>query len=331
MENVSESNVNKNTVLIITTLACLVTCLIPTAIPIALPSIGKEFSMEAILLGWVATSFVLASAVTMVPFGRIADIYGRRKIFTYGILLFAISAFLCAISNSTIMLISFRALQGIGGAMVWVPTVAILTSVFTAEERGRAIGINTGAVYVGLSLGPFFGGLLTQHFGWRSIFYFIALLSALVAIFAFWKLKEEWAESRGEKFDIVGSLLLSISLIVIAYGFTVLPTTLGIVLVLLGVLGLLVFARFEAKTESPLLNVSLFRKNSIIIIPMLITCPLCRIVARVPAATPKNFLSTELMTALVLGAAKNPAPRPKTIKIKIIFLRLDSSVKRDKR
>jgi len=218
--------------------------------------------MGAILLGWVATSFVLATAVTMVPIGRLADILGRNKILRYGILLFSISSFLCAISQSDIMLISLRIIQGVGAAMIWGPSIALLTSVFPPGERGTAIGINTFAIYCGISLGPLLGGLLTQNFGWRSIFYFAALLGTITVILAFWRLRKgEWVEAKGERYDITGSLILIISLTMFMYGFTLIPTTLSAVLILFGIIGLFIFSWLEAKVGNPVLNVSVFRKN----------------------------------------------------------------------
>lgn len=141
-----------------------------SSINIALPSIGKEFALDAVILGWIATLYLLAAAIFLVPFGRVADIYGRKRIFTYGIIIYTVSSLLSAISTSAILLISFRVLQGIGSAMIFGTGVAILTSVFPIGERGKAPGINVAAVYVGLSLGLPIGGFLTQHFGWRSIF-----------------------------------------------------------------------------------------------------------------------------------------------------------------
>lgn len=261
VESMSVS-VNRKITLIITAVSVFVSPFMVSSINIALPTIGKEFSMGAVLLGWVATCFLLASAAFLVPCGRLADIYGRKKIFLYGILLFTLSSFLCGIANSAIWLISFRVLQGISGAMTMGTAVAVLTSVFPAEERGRAIGINMAATYLGLSLGPFLGGILTQQLGWRSIFFVSTFLSLVVAVLVFWRLKGEWAEARGEKFDVLGSIAFGLSIIVLMYGFTVLPTTLGIVLVLLSVLGLLAFVWWEARVESPVLNISLFKKNA---------------------------------------------------------------------
>ena len=256
---------SKRVTLIIASTASFIGPFMFSGVNIALPTVGKEFAVEAVLLGWVANATILASAVVLLPAGRLADIYGRKKIFLYGMLLFAIASFLCAISHSTISLIVYRVIQGIGGGMTFGTSVAIVTSVFPADERGRALGINVAAVYLGLSLGPFIAGVLTQYLGWRSIFFLGSFLCLAVVGLVFWRLKGEWAEARGEKFDVVGSIVFSISLLMMMYGFTVLPTIRGFLLVLLGVLGMLAFVRWEAKTASPVLNVGLFRKNTIFV------------------------------------------------------------------
>ena len=155
---------------------------------IALPSIGQRFSLDAITLSWVATSYLLAAALFLVPFGRFADIYGRKLIFRIGIIIDAVASILCTTAGSGIWLIVFRALQGLGGAMIFGTGVAILTSVFPPKERGRALGINVAATYAGLSLGTLAGGLFTQHLGWQGIFFFNAALGLIITIIAFWKL-----------------------------------------------------------------------------------------------------------------------------------------------
>jgi len=259
--NHANNTVNKKSTLLVATLTSFLTPFMGSSVNIALPSIGKEFLMDAVLLSWVATSCLLSSAIFLVPFGKLADIYGRKKIFLYGILIYAFSSFLSAISTSAIVLIFFRILQGIGSAMTFGIGVAILTSVFPAGERGKVLGINVAAVYLGLSLGPFFGGSLTQHFGWRSIFFVNAFLGFITIILVLWKLKGEWAEARGEKFDIIGSVMYSISLVAIMYGFSVLPSISGLWLALGGVFVLLLFVGWEMKIESPVLDVNLFKKN----------------------------------------------------------------------
>ena len=234
-----------------------------SSVNIALPSIGKEFLMDAVLLNWVATSYLLAAAMFLVPFGKIADIYGRKKIFLYGVSIYTISSFLSAISTSAITLISFRILQGIGSAMIFGTGVAILTSVFPVGERGKVLGINAAAIYLGLSLGPFVGGVLTQHLSWRSIFLANVPLGLVIIIFAFCKLKGEWAEARGEKFDFIGSIVYGISLATIMYGFSLIPAMSGLWLVLGGIFVLLLFVGWETKAENPVLDINLFRNNTV--------------------------------------------------------------------
>lgn len=252
---------DKKTVLLIATLSSFLTPFMGSAINIALPAIGQEFAMDAVSLGWVATSYLLAASMTLVPFGRIADIYGRKKIFTGGILIFTVSSILSAISTSAIMLIAFRALQGIGSAMIFGTGIAILISVFPIGERGRALGINLAAVYLGLSLGPVLGGFLTEHFGWRSIFLANVPLALIIIAAVFWKLKGEWAEAKGEKFDLGGSIIYSLALFAILYGLTLLPALSGVWVIIIGILGILAFIRWETKVASPVLHMSLFKNN----------------------------------------------------------------------
>src|ERR1039458_8596988 len=128
-----------------------------SAINLALPSIGKEFSLNAVVLGWIATSFLLATAALLLPAGRLADIYGRTKLFKTGIAIYTAASLLCGLSFSGEVLIIFRVIQGIGGAMLFSTSTAILVSFFPFEERGKVLGINTAAVYTGLSSGPFIG------------------------------------------------------------------------------------------------------------------------------------------------------------------------------
>jgi MFS family permease len=133
---------SKSSVLIVATLSSFLSPYMSAALNIALPQIGDELNMDAISLSWVATAYLLASVAFMVPFGRIADIYGRKKIFTWGIIIFTVASLLLVVANSAIMLIVLRFVQGIGGAMVFSIGLAILTSVYPVGERGRVVGIN---------------------------------------------------------------------------------------------------------------------------------------------------------------------------------------------
>jgi EmrB/QacA subfamily drug resistance transporter len=269
LDNNQTPNTNKNILLIATSLASFSASLLSIAVSVALPTIGKEFKMEAHLLGWVATSFILAAAVAMVPLGRVADIYGRKKVFSYGIVLFIVSSLLCAASQSPILLICLQVFQGIGAAMIWGPAMAILTSAMPPEERGRAIGINTAAIYCGLSIGPFWGGFLTQNIGWRGVFYITAILVIIAAVFVFWKIKDEWSDSQGEKMDVKGSITLVVALVLTLYGFSSLPSLISLPYIIIGLAGMWLFYRIETRTARPVLNVSLFRGNRIFVFALL--------------------------------------------------------------
>ncbi|MEW6033953.1 MAG: MFS transporter [Chloroflexota bacterium] len=253
----------KNAVVAIAATASFLTPFMASSVNLALPRIGQEFSMDAVLLGWVASSYLLAAAMFLVPFGRLADIHGRKRLFLCGMAVYSTSSLLVAVSPSAPLLILFRAMQGTGGAMIFGTAVAILTSAIPPEQRGRALGVNVAAVYLGLSLGPFVGGFLTQHFGWRSIFFINVPLGLTVVALALWRLKGEWAEARGERFDLVGAVVYSLSLVALMYGFSRLPGAPGFVLVLLGLLGVTGFAWWESRSGSPVLNTGLFRRNTV--------------------------------------------------------------------
>ncbi|MBI4286086.1 MAG: MFS transporter [Chloroflexi bacterium] len=259
----SYTHKGEGTALFLATITSFITPFLVGAINIALPAIGRQFSIDAVTLSWVAQAHILASAAFLVPFGRIADIYGRKRIFTYGLLVYALFALLSALSPTAAWLIAFRALQGVGGAMLFGTAVAVLTSVFPPGERGKALGINLAAVYSGLSLGPVVGGLLTERFGWRSIFVVTVVLALVTIIITLSKLKGEWAEARGEKFDLAGSAVYVFSLVTLIYGMSLLPAMAGAWLFAGGVLGFALFIWWEMRVRSPVINVHIFRNNPV--------------------------------------------------------------------
>lgn len=259
--SVKDNKINKTVILFIATLATFLTPFMGTSLIIALPTIGNDLAVNAILLSWVTTGFFLASAMFAVPFGRIADIYGMKKIFTYGILILTISTLLAAISPSAEFLVITRVFQGVASAMIFVTALAIITSVFPPKERGKAIGMNIMASYIGLVLGPLLGGFLTQYLGWRSIFYFIVPLCLVVLALIFWKMKGEWAESKDEKLDYWGTLLYIIMLSLVLIGFSTINGTFGMVMVILGIIGFVGFVIWELRVEHPVLDVKLFFEN----------------------------------------------------------------------
>ena len=253
----------KRSVLLVSAFAAFLTPFLGSAINLALPSIGKDFNTTAVELGWIVSSFILSSAIFLLPFGRLADIAGRKKIFTYGIALFTISTFLIVFSWNIESLIIFRILQGVSGAMIFGTSLAILTSVFGPGERGRAMGINITAVYTGLSSGPVVGGLLTQAFGWRSIFAFLVPIGIVSLYLIIKKMKPEWAEARGEKFDWQGSLIYGVSLASFMYGFSKLPSATGWIFLGTGILLGLIFLFFEKGIPNAVFDIKLILRNRV--------------------------------------------------------------------
>lgn len=253
----------KKSALIIATLNSFITPFMGSSINIALPAISRELHVDAVLLSWIATAYLLSIAVSLVPFGRLADIYGRKKIFTCGIILFTISSIVCAVSHSTLMLIIFRIFQGVGNGMVFSTGMAIIVSVYPPQERGKVLGINVAAVYIGLSVGPFLGGILTQYLSWRSVFLVPVPLSLIILFLIFRRLKGEWADARGETFDLIGSFIYAIAIIGIIYGMTLLPAIKSLWIILIGVIGFFVFVRWELKRSFPVFPVKLFTTNRV--------------------------------------------------------------------
>ncbi len=235
-----------------------------SAVGVALPVIGREFSASALQLGLVETSFVLSMAIFLLAMGRLGDIYGRRKVFQMGLLLFAFAGGLISQASSIEMIIALRFLQGMGGAMVNATTMAILVSAFAPHERGKALGIAIASVYAGISCGPFIGGFLIELFGWRSLFYLMVPFGLLTYLVTRIKIKDEWADSRGEPFDWRGALVYAPSVLMLVYGVTHLKDggfSWG--LLTLANLGLTLFLLIEKRTPYPMLDIRLLLENRV--------------------------------------------------------------------
>ena len=253
----------KKSALIVAVSGYFITPFMGSSINVALPAIAQTFHIDAVLLSWIATAYLLAIGVTLVPMGRLSDIYGRKKIMVLGFSFFTMASLFSALSWSVYALIVFRIIQGIGSGMFFGTTMAILTSVYPPGERGKVLGITVSAVYIGLSSGPFIGGILTTQIGWRSLFALTFLLSFSVLGLIFMKLKGEWAEAKGESFDIWGSLLYGLSLIILIVGFSLLPDKKSIGLILLSVSGFIAFVVLEKRVASPVFQMDLLHHNKV--------------------------------------------------------------------
>ncbi|MBI4537393.1 MAG: MFS transporter [candidate division NC10 bacterium] len=252
----------RRVVLLTATLTSFMTPFMASSINIALPAIAKEFSLGAVTLTWVATAFILPAAIFLLPFGRLADISGRKRVFAWGVAVFTVASVLCAFSPSAVTLIAFRILQGIAAAMLFSTGTAILTSVYPTGERGRVLGYNVGAVYMGLSLGPSLGGLMVQQLSWRSLFMGSAVLGVITLV-SLRQVRGEWAEAAGEGFDLAGTGIYAVSLTALMLGFSALPATAGFGWIVAGAIGLATFLGWELRQRHPVLDVRLLTGNAV--------------------------------------------------------------------
>lgn len=247
----------------IASLSSFITPFMISSINIGLPAIEKEFQTDAILLSWVATSYLLAAAVFLVPAGKLADLYGRKRVYLIGMAVFTVTALLSAVAVSARMLIVFRIFQGAGSAMVFATGIAILSSVFPPQQRGRVLGIAVAAVYVGLSCGPFIGGWLTQHLSWRSIFWSILPVGVLVIVLVLTRLEGEWTGEQGDRFDFIGALIYGLAIVALMYGITLIPALESAGMISIGVVGLVAFVIWENRVAHPVFEVRLFLENRV--------------------------------------------------------------------
>lgn len=262
-KQLNKSEYAKGSILLVAVISAFLTPFMGSSINLALPAIGDEYGADTILLSWIATAYLLSSAVFLVPFGRLADIYGRKKVFLSGMIIFTVSSLIAPFAPGIYSLLVFRVFQGMGSSMIFATGLAIVTSVFPLEERGKAIGFTIASVYAGLSFGPFAGGLLTEYMGWRSIFIFTAILGSVGIYFIISRIKGEWAESSGEPFDLGGSLIYGLSLFFLVFGFSSLPVVSGFVFLVAGAAGLVIFIFFEMRNPFPVMQLGLFRNNTV--------------------------------------------------------------------
>jgi len=253
----------KNSALLVLCLASFLVPFMGSAINLSLPQIGEALSLKAVSLTWISTAYLIATAIFQVPFARLADLIGRKKVFITGILFFGLATLMCGFAPSGTVLIILRGLSGLGCAMMFGTNMAILTAIFPPNERGKAIGINTSVVYAALASGPFLGGLLTHYWGWQSLFYLIGTLGFLVALGAFMFLKGEWIESKGERFDYTGSGIYAFALFSLIFGFSKLPEFQSFIWIIAGVFSFFVFILYELNDKQPVFNVRIFSGNKI--------------------------------------------------------------------
>jgi len=251
----------KKIILLVASLSSFLVPFTSSSITVALPAMASQFHVDAVTLGWITSAYIISAAVFIVPFGRYADIVGRKKIFLYGVLIFTIASLACAFAPLEEILIVFRFLQGIGGAMLFATSVAIVTQVYGPGERGWALGITIATVYAGLSIGPFLGGILTDTFGWPAIFLVNVPLGILTIVLTLRCIRHEWADAAGEPFDLRGAIVYGIMLFTLIYGMLMLPDPAGLAWIGAALAAAVVFYRLEMHRECPLMDLTVFSGN----------------------------------------------------------------------
>jgi len=227
---------------------------------INLPVIADFFSVPPSRVAWVSISYLLMLSTLLLPFGRLGDILGFKKLYLRGLLLFVFMSLCCGLSPSFPMLVISRGLQAIGAGITMSLATAIITAVFPSEERGRALGFNALAVALGLAIGPSLGGFLGDLFSWRSIF-LVNLPLGLIAYFLCRRLLPEEAARKREEFDLLGAFLSFISLLLLLL-FISEGTKAGwnvpLSLLLIGI-AFSLFVYQERRVQKPMLDLSLFK------------------------------------------------------------------------
>lgn len=255
---------DKNKILFIIAIISFLTPFTSSSINLALPAMGAEFKASTFLLSWVVEAFVLTTAIFLLPLGRLADSTGRRRVFVTGVALFTACSLVIGLVPSIQALILVRILQGIASAMIFSNGIAILTLVFPPERRGWAIGISSGFVYAGLSMGPVLGGFLNYYCGWRSIFYFVGGLSVIALVMTIRYMRQEWKEGSIHDFDGKGALIYMLAMGSTLYGLSNVAAFREAVFILIGGLALSGwFIFYESRQASPLLPIGLFKSNRI--------------------------------------------------------------------
>lgn len=253
----------QRTALAMVLLNCFTTPLMLSAANVALPAIARDLRLNAVMLSWVPMAFLMASAMFVLICGRLADMYGRKRIFMYGTAGVVVTSLLAALAVNGTFLIVARFLQGVCAAMLYATQMAIVSSVFPPARRGHAIGLAVSTIYLGLTCGPLIGGYLIDLAGWRASFMFHIPLAIIVLVIGLWQVPGEWLAEEQGAFDVPGAVIYSLSIVALCLGVSTLPHAASYLLVLAGCTGLGLFFRMARTTAHPIIDVKLFFANRV--------------------------------------------------------------------
>lgn len=234
-----------------------------TSFIVAIPALAAELNASATKISWLPTLYILSSVAFMLPFGKLADNIGRKRLFVAGLSLNIVAAGMCAIATHIDWILFWRFIQGAAGAMIFGVGIAIITSVTPSHKRGAALGMVATCVYVGLTMAPAVGGWLTEWLGWRSVFYFQIPFVIVLLIFIKLKLHGEWKNEFHSRFDWLGSGVFMIFTFTLVYGLSKLPSIMGILLIAASFASLAIFIIHQRGHKHPLLRVQMFRESRV--------------------------------------------------------------------
>lgn len=245
------------------------TAMMLTAVNVALPDVARDLGVDAVALSWIPMSYLMAGAACALAFGRLADMFGRKRIYLLGTAGVVVTSMLAACATNEWQLIGGRLAQGVCAAMLYATNVAIISSVFPPAQRGTAIGYTVSAIYFGLAVGPLLAGWLIELFGWRATFFIHVPLALVVLWIGLTRLAVEWRADERGSFDGLGATLYGIAISILMGGVSLLPGASGIAMVLAGVAGIWLFFRHEHRHPHPVFDVELFYTNRVFIMSCL--------------------------------------------------------------
>jgi EmrB/QacA subfamily drug resistance transporter len=250
-----------------TTVATLMAAIDTNIVLISLPTIGRQLpGTTPTTLLWILLGYSLLTAVVLLNFGRLSDMFGRVRLYVLGFAVFTAGSLLCGFSQTGLELVLFRLVQAVGAGFLFSNSAAIITDAFPPQERGRALGINQVSIVVGAVLGLLLGGLITSTIGWRWIFFVNVPIGIVATLRARADLHEIHKPSEAPRIDYVGNLVFAAGLTFILLGITLgalgdFPLVAGLVMAAAGVGLLGLFVYVESREVEPMLDLSLFKNR----------------------------------------------------------------------
>lgn len=234
------------------------------AVNVAIPALANDLKADAAMVGWLPTIYLLSNVALLLPAGKLADNFGRKRVYIWGLVLNALAAIMCAVATNIEQVLFWRFMQGAAGAMIFGTGVAIVASVVPDNKRGSALGIVATFVYVGLTAAPAVGGYLTDLIDWRAVFYFQVPLLVVLVVYISIALKGEWKSEKRVNFDYKGTALFATFAFCLVIGLSELPNTLGIVITLGSILALIVFIIHQSKSSKPLIRIQMLKESRVL-------------------------------------------------------------------